>query len=83
MRLIVWNCRRLGNGPAVRGLLDVQRQEAPDVLFLYETKHDSKWMEWWRWRLNMPNMIAVDSVGTSEGLALFWKREVDVTLQSY
>jgi hypothetical protein len=31
----------------------------------------------------MPNMIAVDSVGTSGGLALFWKREVDVTLQSY
>jgi hypothetical protein len=31
----------------------------------------------------MPNMIAADSVGTSGGLALFWKREVDVTLQSY
>jgi exonuclease III len=82
MRIITWNCRGLGNGPAIRGLLDVQKQEAPDILFLSETKHDGKWMEWLRWKLKMPNMVIVDNIGVSGGLALFWKREVNVTVKS-
>jgi hypothetical protein len=71
MRLIAWNYRGLGNGPAVRGLLDVQKKEDPNVLFLSETKHDRQWMEGLRWRLNMSNMVVKDSVGASGGLALF------------
>jgi len=82
MRIITWNCRGLGNGPAVRGLLDLQEREAPDVLFIAETKHNGKWMDWLRWRLKMPNMVTVDSIGTSGGLALFWKREIDLSVKS-
>ena len=83
MRLITWNCRGLGNGPAIRGLLDVQKREAPDILFLSETKHDGKWMDWLRWKLQLPNLVTVDSEGASGGLALFWSREVDITLKSF
>ena len=82
MKIIVWNCRGLGNGPAVRGLLDVQKTDAPDILFLSETKHDAKWMEWWRWRLDMTNLMVKNSTGTSGGLALFWRKEVDLTVKS-
>jgi exonuclease III len=83
MRIITWNCRGLGNGPAIRGLLDVQKEEAPDILFLSKTKHDGKWMEWLRWRLEMPNMVTVDSIRARGGLALFWKKEIDVTIKSF
>jgi hypothetical protein len=78
MRLFAWNYRGLGNGPAVRGLLDVQKKEDPNVLFLSETKHDRQWMEGLRWRLNMSNMVVKDSVGASGGLALFWKKRCEL-----
>jgi hypothetical protein len=71
MRLIAWNCHGLENGPAVRGLLDVQKKEDHNVLFLSKMKHNKRWMEGFRWRLNMPNMVVKDSEGTRDGLALF------------
>ena len=37
-------------------------------------------MEWLRWKLNMQNMIVVDSKGRSGGLALFWRKGVEVHL---
>jgi len=82
MRIISWNCRGLGNCSAVRGLLDVQKREDSDILFRSEIKHDSKWIEWFRWRLEMPNMVAKSSTCTSGGLALFWRNGVDVNVKS-
>ena len=52
------------------------------MLFLSKIKHDSKWMEWWRWKLDMPNLVVKDSVGASGGLALFWKKDVNLTVKS-
>jgi hypothetical protein len=43
-------------------------------LFLTEIKHDKKWMEWFRWKLEMPNMVAKSSKRTNGGLAMFWRR---------
>lgn len=73
----------IGNGPTVRALLDDQKKEDPNVLFLSEMKHDRRWMEGLRWRLKMTNMVAKDSNGTSGGLALLWKKEVDPTVLSW
>jgi hypothetical protein len=42
------NCRGLGNGPAVRSLLELKRVEDPDVLFLFETKLDEREMDVFR-----------------------------------
>jgi hypothetical protein len=78
---MVWNCRGLGNGPAIQGLLDVQKED-PDVLFISKTKHGKRWMEGFRWKLNMTNMVVKDSVGAKGGLALFWKKEVDLRVLS-
>lgn len=82
MRILVWNCRGLGNGPAVRGLLDLQEQVDPDILFLSETKLDKRRMEKFKWMLGMGNMMVRDCEGKSRGLALPWKKEVKLELHN-
>ncbi|KAJ1266324.1 hypothetical protein BS78_08G142100 [Paspalum vaginatum] len=82
MRIIAWNCRGLENASAVRGLLDVQKRESPDILFLSETKMDWKRIEMFRWILSMPNLLVKECKGLSGGLALFWRKEIDLTVTS-
>ena len=45
MKLVAWNCRGLGNRPAVRSLLELQKTEDADILFLSETKMDRRRIE--------------------------------------
>jgi hypothetical protein len=81
MKAVSQNYRGLGNQPAVRGLLDLQKAEDPDILFLSETKLLEKEMERFRWMLNMPNLIVVDCVGRRGGLALFSRKGLEVNLR--
>ena len=57
MKLAAWNCRGLGNRPAVRSLLELQKTEGADILFLSETKLDKRRMERFRWLLGSSNMV--------------------------
>ena len=40
-------------------------------------------MEGFRWRLKMTNIVVKDSEGTRGGLALFWKKEVNLRVLSW
>jgi exonuclease III len=82
MKLISWNCHGMGNASAVRGLLDLQKQEDPDILFLAETKMDTRKIEKFRWMLGLANMVCKSCVGKSGGLALFWRKCIYVNLQT-
>jgi hypothetical protein len=83
MRIGSLNCRGLGNGPTIRGLLDFQKKEDPDILFLSETKMEEKRIDWLRWKIGMPHMIVKNPVGQSGGLTLFWKREVNLRVVGF
>ena len=48
MKIIACNCRRLGNGAAVRGFLSLRKEEDPGILFLSETKMDERKMDGFR-----------------------------------
>lgn len=81
MKVISWNGRGLGGRPAVRGLLELQKKEYPDVLFLSETKLNKNKVEKLRYTLNMPHMVFKVCEGKSGGLALLWKREINLSLR--
>jgi exonuclease III len=78
-----WNGRGLGNDPAVRGLLNFKRKVNPDVLFLAETKLREREIEKFRWLLEMPHMCLKNPEGRSRGVAMLWKRSVQVSLRSF
>ena len=78
MKIIAWNCRGLGNAPAVRALLDVQQRYLPDVMFLSETHLDSYPAEGLRRRLKMDQNFVCTSDGRKGGLMLLWNNNVKV-----
>lgn len=78
--MIAWNCRGLGNRPIVRGLLALQKNEDPDILFLSETRLDKHRVEKFRSMLGLNNMLVQNNKGTGGGIALFWRRGINVTL---
>jgi exonuclease III len=71
MKIVAWNCPGLGNDPAAKGLLALQKEVDPNILFLSETKINGRRMKPFRWKLGLTNLVVKDCEGRSGGLALF------------
>lgn len=63
MKIVAWNCRGLSNNPTIQGLLNFQKSEQVDVLFLSKTKLKEKKMLAFKHKLNLGNMVVVDGEG--------------------
>ena len=81
MKIAVWNCQGLNNSTAVRGLLNFQKSEGVDILFLSETCMTEKRMMRFKQKLQLENMVAVDSVGKGGGIAVLWRGGIDVMIR--
>ena len=83
MNLLSWNYRGLGNQSVVNVLSHLVREKAPKVFFLMETKQLVKEMR--RIHADLPYrcMLIVPSEQRRGGLALLWKEDVDLHIQTY
>ena len=83
MSPLSWNCRRLGNHQTIHALEKVINKQDPNIVFLMETKFGLDWMfkvrDWCKYK----NDFIVPSRGSSGGLALFWKKEIMLDIQTY
>ena len=59
------------------------REKSPKVLFLMETKRTVKEMKWIQNELHFDAMLVVPCLGWRGGLAMLWKEEVDLNIQTY
>lgn len=66
---------------AVRALLDLQRRERPDVLFLSETHLGTAKAEILRKKLQFDHLSIFESDGPSGGLLMLWRKETAIYVQ--
>ncbi|KAA3453480.1 reverse transcriptase [Gossypium australe] len=83
MKHFCWNARGLGSPRAVRRLRYILKQHHPHLVFLMETKLDSKCMDRVRRSCGFTNGINVEAEGSRGGLCLAWRDDIGVTLRSY
>ena len=83
MNSLGWNCRGLGNLRSVRVLGELVQRWNPNIIFLSETKIKKRAMEKIMEKINFVNGLIVPGKGRGGGLALLWKREVDLEIMGY
>ena len=83
MNLLSWNYRGLGNQRAIDVLSHLVREKDPKVVFLMETKRTVEEMRWIQADLPYRCTLAIPSIKRRGGLALMWKEEVDLHIQTF
>ncbi|KAK2976049.1 hypothetical protein RJ640_024777 [Escallonia rubra] len=82
MSCLSWNCCGLGNPRTIRELEGRINKEDPHLVFLSETRCRSRKLEFLKNKWGMHGLF-VNPNGLSGGLALLWKNEVNVAIQSF
>ena len=83
MNLLSWNCRGLGNLRTVNALSEVVKKEEPKIVFLMETKSNRDWMVMVKDKCNLKHGLYVNSIGSKGGLAMLWREEVQLEVQTF
>ncbi|XLR25102.1 hypothetical protein S83_053002 [Arachis hypogaea] len=86
MKIISWNCRGLGNPWAVRALNKLLKQQAPNLIFLMETRRKIDELNRIRNRGGMGNIAGIDCEGEGRsragGLAVMWDSSIVLEVSS-
>ena len=80
MNILSWNYRA---PPCRHCTLSLGEKKAPNVLFLMETKQTVEKMRKIQLDLWYNSMLAVPCVYRDGGLAMFWKEEVSLHIQTF
>ena len=83
MSAISWNCRGLGNPLTVNALQKVVLEKDPTLVFLMETKFNVTEMDGIKHKIERQQGLVVSSIRRAGGLALLWKKPLQVDILSY
>lgn len=81
MNTMYWNVRGIGSLRAIRKLRFILKQNAPQIVFLMETKVDNKRMTMIRSHIVL--LMVSRYLQRGGGLCLAWKDSVNVSLHSF
>ena len=82
MSCLSWNCRGLGNPQTEDELVALVTTKDPIIVFLMETKVEKFVLDRIGRRIHFANLFLVPCVNSGGGLALFWKSDVDASVQT-
>ena len=83
MIVLNWNCWGPENLHVANVLSHLVREKVPNVLFLMEKKQTVDKMKKIQANLHYDSMLAVQCVRRAGGLAMLWKDDVDLHVQTY
>ena len=83
MKILSWNCQRLGNPWTGRSLRKLVREQAPIVCFLTETRLDIEGFNNLYGNLPFPNKIIVKHPDFGGGLAFLWRDDIKLEVVNY
>ena len=83
MNLLSWNCRGLRNLQTVNAMSEVVKKEEPKIVFLMKTKSNREWMVMVKDKCNFKHGLYVDNIGSKGGLAMLWREEVKLDIQTF
>ena len=70
----------MGSKRTIRYLREIWDKHKPDFLFLSETKQDTNFVQYFQSHFGYDNMVTVDPIGRSGGLALFYNNEFQINI---
>ena len=83
MSLLCWNCRELGNLQTIHELNDLVRAQDCAVMFLAKTWLDEARLMGLRDKMRFGGTFSVSKITRGWGLALFWKKDVDLLVENF
>ena len=83
MSCLNWNCRGLGNPQIEDELIAFVSNKDPKIVFLMETKLEKIPMERIGRKVQFNNIFVMPHVNMAGGLALLWRKEINLDIQTY
>ena len=83
MNILSWNCRGLRNPQTEQELGDLIRAHSPSIVFVAETWLKKARLISLRDKWKFDGMIDFSREGRGGGVAVFWKKEMDFSVDTY
>ena len=83
MNILCWNCRGLGSPQTEQELGNLIRAHSPLIVFVAETWLKKARLIYLRDKLKFEGMIEFSREGRGGGVVIFWKKEVDFSIDTY